>query len=118
MIDILDKLTLTMPCLAFNTTTSVAILFAKTTLQMSSSKTIVVGVLTQFTAIWSASLTPYTQKKLGVSAKALLVSSIVGVAMMCVWGLVSLRTEREMYIAAVWFGLVSMVAQYLLYGLS
>jgi MFS-type transporter involved in bile tolerance (Atg22 family) len=96
-----------MSYLAFNTTTSVAILFAKTTLQMSSSKTIVVGVLTQFTAIWSASLTPYTQRKLGVSAKPLLISSIAGVALMCIWGLVSIRSEREMYIAAVWFGLVS-----------
>ena len=92
--------------LAFNTTTSVAILFAKTTLGMSSSKTIVVGVLTQFTAIWSASLTPLVQKRLGISAKALLISSIAGAAMMCIWGLVALHSEREMYIAAVWFGLV------------
>lgn len=91
---------------AFNTTTSVAILFAKTTLRMSASKTIAVGILTQFTAIFSAMMTPYIQAKLGFSAKALLASSIVGVAGMCIWGLAALHGEKEMYCAAVWFGLV------------
>ena len=96
-----------MPITAFNTTTSVAILFAKTTLRMSAPKTIAVGVLTQFTAIFSAMMTPLVQAKLGISAKSLLVASVLGVAGMCVWGLTALNGESEMYCAAVWFGLVS-----------
>lgn len=74
---------------------------------MAASRTILIGILTQSTAIASAMSIPYLQRRLEMTVKSLLVASIMGTAGMCLWGLVALRNEREMYAAAVWFGLVS-----------
>lgn len=101
---------------AFNTFTSIAILFAKTSLGMSSSGVIVIGILTQATAIVSAFSTPAFQKRFNLSSMTLMVYSVAGVIVMCAYVLVGLigdlrygglKTSGEMYACAIWFGIVS-----------
>lgn len=99
---------------AFNTTLAVSILFAKTSLGMSPSKVILVGLLMQLTAVASSTLTPAIQRRYRLDGiQSILVCIAMGL-MMCAWGLVGLvnpwfglRSSGEMYVCAVWFGLVS-----------
>lgn len=95
--------------------TAVAILFAKTSLKMSSSATIVIGILTQTTAVGSAFLTPRVQRRYRLSSKRMLAGCLWGVIALCAYVLVGLigdlsygglKTPAEMYFCAVWFGVV------------
>ncbi|KAJ9091673.1 hypothetical protein QFC20_007584 [Naganishia adeliensis] len=98
---------------AFNTTLAVSILFAKTSLGMSPSKVILVGLLMQLTAVASSTLTPAIQRRYRLDGiQSILVCIAMGL-MMCAWGLVGLvnpwfglRSSGEMYVCAVWFGLL------------
>jgi MFS transporter, UMF1 family len=105
---------------AFNTTTSLAVLFGRTSLSMPSSHVILIGILTQSTAIVSSIYTPRFQRKFGgtngLSNLHMLVGCVIGVMLMCAyvllgfvggWKVGGLRTEGEMYACAVWFGIVS-----------
>lgn len=83
---------------------------------MPSSRVILIGVLTQATAIGSALCTPAFQRWTGASNKAMLVECALAVMLLCAyvllgllggWTVGGLRSEGEMYVAAVWFGLVS-----------
>jgi UMF1 family MFS transporter len=100
--------------LGFHTTTYVAILYASSTLHMSTPKVVLIGILVQLTAVVSSVLSPRLQQHLAYSnlqvllyitllAELLPVYTCVGLALP--WG--GLRTEGEMYVASVWFGMVS-----------
>lgn len=99
---------------AFNTTLAVSILFAKTSLGMPPSRVILVGLLMQLTAVASASMTPAIQRRYRLNGiQSILVCVGMGLVM-CAWGLVGLvnpwfglRSSGEMYVCAIWFGLVS-----------
>lgn len=102
------------PISAFNTTLAVSILFAKTSLGMPPSRVILVGLLMQLTAVASASMTPVIQRRYRLDGiQSILVCVVMGL-MMCAWGMIGLvnpwfglRSSGEMYICAIWFGLVS-----------
>ncbi|WVR08980.1 hypothetical protein IAU60_006040 [Kwoniella sp. DSM 27419] len=107
----------------FHTTTYSAILFASSVLSMSPAKIILIGILVQLSAVVSSLVVPRIQQSLSkrsqangnppiTNFKVLLVAVLAG-AMIPVYtciGLVlpfgGLRTEGEMYVLAVWFGLV------------
>jgi hypothetical protein len=98
----------------FHTTTYTAILYASSTLKMSPSKIIIIGVLVQLAAVISSILAPKVQKRLSISNQRLLLWVILLAEIIPIYaciGLVlpfgGLRTEGEMYVAATWFGLVS-----------
>jgi MFS-type transporter involved in bile tolerance (Atg22 family) len=98
----------------FHTTTYTAILYASSTLKMSPSKIIIIGVLVQLAAVISSILAPIVQKRLAISNQRLLLWVILLAEIIPIYaciGLVlpfgGLRTEGEMYVAATWFGLVS-----------
>jgi UMF1 family MFS transporter len=83
---------------------------------MPSSRVILIGILTQSTAILSALYTPRFQRRMGVSNLHMLIGCVFGVMLMCMyvllgligqWKVGGLRTEGEMYACAVWFGIVS-----------
>ncbi|KAI5451063.1 Autophagy protein 22 [Naganishia albida] len=98
---------------AFNTTLAVSILFAKTSLGMPPSRVILVGLLMQLTAVASASMTPVIQRRYRLDGiQSILVCVVMGL-MMCAWGMIGLvnpwfglRSSGEMYICAIWFGLL------------
>lgn len=96
--------------------TAVAILFAKTSLKMSSSATIVIGILTQTTAVGSAFMTPRIQRRYNLSSMRMLAGCLWGVIALCIYVLIGLvgdmpygglKSPAEMYACAVWFGVVS-----------
>lgn len=98
----------------FHTTTYTAIVFASSTLHMSASKIIIVGILTQLAAAISSVFAPRLQKRFAKSNLRLLVYIVLAgqvLPLYCCFGLVlpfgGLRTEWEMYLAATWFGMVS-----------
>ena len=100
--------------LGFHTTTYTAVLFATSALSMSSSQIMLMTILVQLAAFLSSMCTPYAQRRLGWSNMRLLLTvAVMGEALpiyACI-GLVSgvggLRSVSEMYVAGVWFGLVS-----------
>jgi UMF1 family MFS transporter len=101
----------------FHTTTYTAILYASAHLHMSATKVMVIGLLMQFAAVFSSIYAPVLQRKWGKSNLGLLVRIVLAAQVLPVYaclGLVfpwgGLRTEWEMYIAAVWFGMVSQLA--------
>ncbi|CAA7266784.1 unnamed protein product [Cyclocybe aegerita] len=101
----------------FTTITSTALLFGKTTLHMSPSALILVGVLTPTAGIAGSLLWPVLQRRLGWSNLRILVV-LVGMASMiplygCLGFLVQgkvrfggLTTQEEMFVLAVYFGSV------------
>lgn len=98
----------------FHTTTYTAILYASSTLHMSASKVIVIGLLVQLAAVGSSIMAPRFQRWLGVTNLGLLIRIVLAAQVLPIYaclGLVlpfgGLRTEAEMYVAAVWFGFVS-----------
>jgi UMF1 family MFS transporter len=102
----------------FHTTTYTAILYASSTLGMSPSKIILIGILVQLAAVFSSILAPRVQKRLGYSNQRLLLHIVLfaeAIPLYACLGLVlpfgGLRTEGEMYVAATYFGLVSVVAK-------
>lgn len=99
----------------FHTTTYTAILYASSTLGMAPGKIILIGILVQLSAVVSSIVSPRLQQYLGYSNHRLLLALVLAGEVIPVYaclGLIlpfgGLRTEGEMYVAAVWFGLVSM----------
>ncbi|RSH95194.1 Autophagy- protein 22 [Saitozyma podzolica] len=97
----------------FHTTTYTAILYASSTLGMSPSKIILIGILVQLAAVFSSILAPRVQKRLGYSNQRLLLHIVLfaeAIPLYACLGLVlpfgGLRTEGEMYVAATYFGLL------------
>lgn len=81
---------------------------------MSPTKVIIIGVLVQLTAVFSSIYAPRLQKRLGWSNISLLIRIVIAAQLLPLYtclGLIlpfgGLRTEAEMYVAAVWFGAVS-----------
>jgi UMF1 family MFS transporter len=98
----------------FHTTTYTAILYASSTLSLGPSKIILIGILVQLSAVVSSILAPSIQRRLGCDNLRLLLYIVLAAELIPIYaclGLVTrfggLRTEGEMYGAAVWFGLVS-----------
>ncbi|WRT69167.1 uncharacterized protein IL334_006151 [Kwoniella shivajii] len=107
----------------FHTTTYSAILFASSVLSMSASKIILIGILVQLSAVISSISIPKLQIRFSIKAeqnggkpitnfKVLLYAVLAGALIpiyTCI-GLIlpfgGLRTEGEMYVLAIWFGLV------------
>lgn len=106
--------------LGFHTTTYAAILYASSVLSMSAPKIIFIGILVQLAAVISSILVPRVQRRLSITSSKpvtnykVLLAAVVAAAFIPVYtcvGLVlpfgGLRSEGEMYVLAVWFGLVS-----------
>lgn len=73
---------------------------------MSPPQILFIGLLMQLTAAFSAFMTPAIQARYAISGMNGILACVgMGLAM-CVWGLVGLRSRWEMYLCAVWFGLV------------
>jgi UMF1 family MFS transporter len=99
----------------FHTISSTSILYASSILGMSPAKIIAIGVLVQLSAIGSAMIAPRLQRKLGLSNLRFLLGVVLLAQLMPLYacaGLIlpfgGLRTEGEMYVVAVYFGLVSL----------
>ncbi|PLW07655.1 hypothetical protein PCANC_24965 [Puccinia coronata f. sp. avenae] len=102
---------------AFATLTSTSILFAKTTLEMSPSHLILIGVIVPTTGILGALLAPRIQKRLTYCAglngslnmfKLLIAASCLVpcyVSITLIFGVPVLTTEAEMFVLAGVFGL-------------
>nr|XP_018259275.1 UMF1 family MFS transporter [Kwoniella dejecticola CBS 10117]OBR81433.1 UMF1 family MFS transporter [Kwoniella dejecticola CBS 10117] len=102
----------------FHTTTYSAILFASSVLSMSASKVILMGILVQMAAVISSILVPKLQHRLSspnkpiTNFRILLYAVLAGgvIPLYTCIGLVlpigGLRSEGEMYVLGVWFGLV------------
>ncbi|OXC64053.1 hypothetical protein AYX13_06417 [Cryptococcus neoformans] len=103
----------------FHTTTYAAILYASSVLSMSAPKIIFIGILVQLAAVISSILVPRVQRRLSITSSKpvtnykVLLAAVVAAAFIPVYtcvGLVlpfgGLRSEGEMYVLAVWFGLV------------
>nr|ODN78246.1 UMF1 family MFS transporter [Cryptococcus depauperatus CBS 7841] len=103
----------------FHTTTYTAILYASSVLSMPASKITLIGILVQLAAVVSSTAVPQVQRKLSKGSNKPLTNHkilVIGVLAAVViplytcLGLIlpfgGLRTEGEMYVLAVWFGLV------------
>ncbi|KAK8843980.1 hypothetical protein IAR55_006772 [Kwoniella newhampshirensis] len=109
----------------FHTTTYVAILYASAVLSMGPPKIMVIGILTQLSAMIAAILVPRYQRMLSNSDAAssttrkpvtnfkILLLTVIGAALIPLYasaGLIvpygGLRSEAEMYIFAAWFGFI------------
>ncbi|KAI9636802.1 autophagy-related protein 22-like protein [Dioszegia hungarica] len=97
----------------FHTTTYVAILYASSTLHLSSAKVILIGILVQLTAVISSVVAPRIQNRLRYGNLQLLLGIVLlaealplyaCLGLILPWG--GLRSEGEMYVAAVWFGML------------
>lgn len=103
--------------LGFTTITSTAILFGKTTLHMSSSSLILIGVLTPLSGILGSLLWPALQRRFGWSNLKVIVILVVLASLIPAYGCLGflnvlrgrarfggLTTEGEMFGLAVYFG--------------
>ncbi|KAF9524222.1 MFS general substrate transporter [Crepidotus variabilis] len=101
----------------FTTITSTALLFGKTTLRMSASALILVGVLTPLSGILGSLLWPALQRKFKWSSQTILVILVVMASMIPAYGCLGfvlqgrvkfggLTTQEEMFALAVYFGSV------------
>ncbi|KJA16601.1 hypothetical protein HYPSUDRAFT_47216 [Hypholoma sublateritium FD-334 SS-4] len=101
----------------FTTITSTAILFGKTTLHMSPSALILIGVLTPTSGILGSLLWPVLQRKFGWSNLKVLVILVILASMIPAYGCMGfafqgrtrfggLTTQSEMFGLAVYFGSV------------
>lgn len=93
------------------TINSTAILFAKTELQMSTPKLVVIGMLSVLCAIAGSILIPFLQQYFKISAKTALFAIIIWTTFIPLYGIigfflkiVGLKHDFEMYILAVWYG--------------
>ena len=82
---------------------------------MTPPKIILIGVLVQLAAVISSVLAPKVQKRLAISNQKLLLWVILLAEIIPIYACIGLilpfgglRTEGEMYVAATWFGLVSL----------
>ena len=104
------------PPTGFHTTTYTAILYASSTLHLSATKIIVIGLLTQLAAVFSSVLAPRIQHRATYSNSRLLLFIVILAPILPIYaclGLIlpfgGLRTEGEMYVAGIWFGMVSSI---------
>lgn len=105
-------------CAGFTTITSTALLFGKTTLHMSASSLIVVGILTPSSGILGSLVWPILQRRVGWSNLRILVMLVIMASLIPVYGCLGflfqgrvrfggLTTPGEMFGLAVYFGLSS-----------
>ncbi|KAL7414632.1 autophagy-related protein 22-like protein [Mrakia frigida] len=94
------------------TFSSTAIIFAKTTLKMSSSEVIIVAFLAQISGVFGGLTCPILQRKLGWSNKRCLITLVLIMALLPVYGIIGLftsvgglKTPGEMYTVSFFFGL-------------
>lgn len=103
-------------CAGFTTITSTAILFGKTTLHMSPSALILIGVLTPSSGILGSLLWPILQRKFKWSNLKILVLLVILASMIPAYGCLGfifqgrtrfggLTTQGEMFGMAVYFGM-------------
>ena len=97
----------------FHTTTYIAILYASSQLHMSATKVGIVGILVQLTAVASSILAPKAQRLMSWPNQQLLLRVTIAGGVLPLYACLGLllpfgglRKEGEMYIAAVWFGIV------------
>ncbi|KAF9039263.1 autophagy-type protein 22 [Panaeolus papilionaceus] len=101
----------------FTTITSTAVLFGKTTLHMSPSALILVGILTPTSGILGSLVWPVLQRKLGWSNLRILVVLVLMASLIPVYGCLGfivqgrasfggLTTQEEMFGLAIYFGSV------------
>lgn len=88
----------------FSTITSTAMLFGKTTLNMSTSELVVIAVLTPASGMAGAFAIPRVQLAREWSNVQTLRVLVVAATLVPVWGLFALRRTGEMYALAVVFG--------------
>lgn len=99
----------------FTTITSTAILFGKTSLHMSASSLILIGILTPTSGIIGSLVWPMIQRRVGWSNLKILVMLVVMASVIPVYGCLGfifegktrfggLTTAGEMYGLAVYFG--------------
>ncbi|GAA5943790.1 Atg22p [Sporobolomyces koalae] len=94
---------------SFATLTSTAMLFAKTTLNLSTSSLIVVAILTPSAGIIGSLLVPYLQSKSNWMTRSnlrVLVLLVLGSTLVPIWGIVSLESKFELYSLAIGFGML------------
>ncbi|GAA5893414.1 hypothetical protein JCM8208_000788 [Rhodotorula glutinis] len=94
---------------AFATITSTAVLFAKTSLGLPTSSLIYIAILTPLSGLVGALVCPLLQSHtalthLHLSTHRILVALVVLSLVVPLYGLVALRTARQMYLVAVVFG--------------
>lgn len=104
--------------IGFHTTTYTAILYASSTLRMPPSRIIIIGILVQLAAVVSSIYTPKLQRSKGYTNIDVLLRVVLLALILPVYTCIGLllpfgglRTEGEMYVAATWFGLVSLTQQ-------
>lgn len=101
--------------IGFSTITSTALLFGKTTLHMSPSSLIIVGVLTPLSGIIGSLLWPIVQRKYQWSSLKILIILVIMASMIPAYGCLGfitqgrvkfggLTTQAEMFALAVYFG--------------
>ncbi|THV02063.1 MFS general substrate transporter [Dendrothele bispora CBS 962.96] len=100
----------------FSSITSTAMLFGKTSLHMSASGLILIGILTPLSAIGGSLVWPRVQKRWGVGNKEILLTLLVLASLVPVYGCLGflfegsnvkfggLTTQGEMYALGVYFG--------------
>nr|QFR37086.1 MFS transporter [Cyberlindnera americana] len=93
------------------TINSAAVLFARSELQMSTPKLVIVGILTVICAIFGSMIVPKIQKLFNVTPKASLICIIVWTTVIPLYGIlgfyfnaIGLKHEAEMYILAICYG--------------
>ena len=96
--------------------TSTAILFGKTSLHMTPSSLILVGVLAPSAGILGALLWPAVQRHFGLSSLRVLVLTVIAVSVIPLYGAIGLlaprgarwglRVPEEMFVLAVYFGIM------------
>ncbi|KAK4045942.1 Autophagy protein 22 [Microbotryomycetes sp. JL201] len=92
---------------AFATVTSTAILFAKTTLAMSTSSLILIAVLTPMSGILGAVFFPRLQRETLHWSNLKMVMLLVTLATLVpLWGIIALRSRWRIYLLSVVFGVV------------
>jgi MFS transporter, UMF1 family len=100
----------------FTTLTSTALLFGKTTLHMTPSQLILVGVLAPSTGILGALLWPAVQRHFGLSSLRVLVLTVIAVSVVPLYGAIGLlaprgarwglRVPEELFVLAAYFGIM------------
>ncbi|KAH3674845.1 hypothetical protein WICMUC_003048 [Wickerhamomyces mucosus] len=93
------------------TMNSAAILFAKTELQMTTPKLVIIGILSVISAILGSIIIPQLQSYYKVSPKTSLIAIIVWASIIPFYGIlgfffkqIGLKHVFEMYILAIWYG--------------
>jgi len=96
---------------SITTINSAAVLFARSELQMSTPKLVIVGILTVIFAIFGSMIVPQLQKYFKVTPKISLMCIIVWASVIPFYGIlgfyfnvVGLKHVAEMYILAIWYG--------------